>query len=69
MCSSDLLDKISGQRAVESGGHVQLHVSEERVNELLALCATGRAHLLALNPQRISLEEYFVEVLEKTAAR
>jgi ABC-2 type transport system ATP-binding protein len=65
----ETIEKISGKPAVISGGHAQVTVNEAQVNELLGLCAAGRAHLLALNPQRISLEEYFVELLEKTAAK
>lgn len=62
----EMIEKFSGQPAVLSGGHVRLEIGQERVSELLALCAAGRAHLLALNPQRISLEDYFVELLEKS---
>lgn len=63
----EALAKIAGRPSLESGGHVRLELAEDRVNELLALCATGRAHLLSLNAQRISLEDYFVEVLEKSS--
>ena len=60
------LEKFAGGPAVVSGGHVRVEIAEAHVGELLALCATGRAKLLALNPQRISLEDYFVEVIEKS---
>ena len=63
------LERIAGKAVVVSGGHAQVTLSDAQVSELLALCSSGGARLLTLNPQRISLEDYFVEVLEKTAAR
>jgi ABC-2 type transport system ATP-binding protein len=59
------LENIADGPLVVSGEHLRLEVSEAKVRYLHELCAAGRARMLTLNPQRISLEDYFVELLEK----
>jgi ABC-2 type transport system ATP-binding protein len=63
------LERISGAPTSVSGGHVRLEIPESGMNELHALCTSGRARLLSLTPLQISLEEYFVELLEKDPLR
>jgi len=62
------LERIAKTTAVISGGHARLEISEPAMSELHAVCGSGRAKLLTLNPLRLSLEDYFVEVLEKASA-
>ena len=57
------LRTLAGKTLVVSGGHCRLELAEEKVPELLALCAAGGFRLVSLNPLRFSLEDYFVELL------
>ncbi|MSO19804.1 MAG: ABC transporter ATP-binding protein [Acidobacteria bacterium] len=61
------LEALASMPAVSSGGHFRLEVGEDRVRELHAICAAGRAHLISLNPLRFSLEDYFVGLLDRSA--
>ena len=71
-CSSEALrgrlEALAGAPLAASGGEYRLEVAEEKARELLALCATDGIRLLSLNPVRVSLEDYFVELLRASEA-
>lgn len=57
------LQALAPGPAIASGSHLRLEVAEEKVHELLGICASNSVQLLSLNPLRFSLEDYFVELL------
>jgi ABC-2 type transport system ATP-binding protein len=58
------LQALADGPAVASGGHLRLEVAEEKLRDLLALSSRDGVRLLSLNPLRVSLEDYFVELLQ-----
>jgi ABC-2 type transport system ATP-binding protein len=46
-----------------TGGQCRIVVPEQDLRRLLALCQSDGLRLVSLNPVRVSLEDYFVEVL------
>ncbi|MBI3933666.1 MAG: ABC transporter ATP-binding protein [Acidobacteria bacterium] len=66
-CPATLLPPLQALAAapvLASGGHHRVEVAEAKVQELLGLCAAHSLRLLSLNPLRVSLEDYFVELLQ-----
>jgi ABC-2 type transport system ATP-binding protein len=59
------LRALAGDSLVVSGGHCRVQIPEQELPALLALCQRDGLRLISLNPVRLSLEDYFVEVLRQ----
>jgi len=57
------LQALASGTVTASGGHHRLEIAEEKVAEFLGYCTGNGVRLLSLNPLRLSLEDYFVELL------
>jgi len=60
------LRPLAAKPLVISGGQCQVQIPEQELTRLLALCQRDGLRLVSLNPLRLSLEDYFVEVLRET---
>ena len=60
------LQPLAARPPLVSGGHCRLRVPEQELPRLLGLCQSDGLRLISLNPVRLSLEDYFVEVLRET---
>jgi ABC-2 type transport system ATP-binding protein len=60
------LNSLAGKPPLVSGGHCRIQIPEQELPQLLSLCQRDGLRLVSLNPVRLSLEEYFVEVLRET---
>jgi ABC-2 type transport system ATP-binding protein len=64
------LESLAARPPLYSGGHCRVQISEQGLPRLLSLCQGDGLRLISLNPVRLSLEDYFVEVLrEKDSER
>lgn len=61
------LEALASQPGFASGGLYRLEVAEEKIRDLLALCAQDGLRLISLHSIRFSLEDYFVELVRATA--
>ena len=57
------LEPLATRPMVCSGGHCRVQIPEQELSRLLGLCQGDGLRLISLNPVRLSLEDYFVEVL------
>ena len=57
------LRALAAKEPLVTGGHCRIVVSEQDLQRFLALCQSDGLRLVSLNPVRLSLEDYFVEVL------
>ena len=64
------LEPLATRPPFYSGGHCRVQIPEQGLSRLLNLCQGDGLRLISLNPVRLSLEDYFVEVLrEKDSER
>ncbi len=59
------LQSLATRPPVLSGGHCRIQIPEQDLPRLLSLCQKDGLRLVSLNPVRLSLEDYFVEVLRE----
>ena len=57
------LQALAAKPPLVSGGQCRIEIPEKNLREFLALCQSDGLSLISLNPVRLSLEDYFVEVL------
>jgi ABC-type multidrug transport system ATPase subunit len=57
------LQTMAAGTVTASGAHHRLELAEEKVPEFLGYCAGNGVRLLSLTPLRVSLEDYFVELV------
>lgn len=60
------LEPLASRPPLFSGGHCRIQIPEQELSRLLSLCQGDGLRLISLNPVRLSLEDYFVEVLRET---
>ncbi len=60
------LESLASRPPLLSGGHCRIQIPEQQLSRLLSLCQGNGLRLISLNPVRLSLEDYFVEVLRET---
>lgn len=59
------LEPLATKPPLYSGGHCRIQIPEPGLSRLLSLCQGDGLRLISLNPVRLSLEDYFVEVLRE----
>jgi ABC-2 type transport system ATP-binding protein len=59
------LRSLGNKPPIVSGGHCRIQIPEQELQRLLGLCQRDGLRLVSLNPVRLSLEDYFVEVLRE----
>jgi len=57
------LQPLAAKPPLVSGGQCRIEIPEKNLPQFLALCQSDGLRLISLNPVRLSLEDYFVEVL------
>jgi len=57
------LKPLAANEPLITGGQCRIVISEQDLRQFLALCQSNGLRLVSLNPVRLSLEDYFVEVL------
>jgi len=59
------LESLAARPPLYSGGHYSVRIQEPDLSRLLGICQGDGLRLISLNPVRLSLEDYFVEVLRE----
>ena len=57
------LQPLAAKPPLVSGGQCRIEIPEKNLPQFLAACQSDGLRLISLNPVRLSLEDYFVEVL------
>ena len=60
------LKPMAANEPLVTGGQCRIVIPEQELRRFLAFCQSDGLRLVSLNPVRLSLEDYFVEVLRDT---